>query len=149
VSLREIDDVNRGDSYVTPPSLIRTRWPLNDFDPCPLNTRPDFNGLSVEWPSKGFTFANIPYSAPERWTDKAISEKREDHDSILLMRTDNSTEWFDKCFNNSVVHLINNRIAFKPNSSANFASMIAVFDRSKPFEHGVYPYLLNLRGRSI
>jgi len=56
------------DDHATPQWL--RKYFENWFDPCPL--APLFDGLTIEWDDP--SFANIPYSTPEAWIDKAIAE---------------------------------------------------------------------------
>lgn len=42
-----------------------------DFDPCPLNPDPEFDGLQCEWGERNFI--NPPFSNVEAWIRKAVS----------------------------------------------------------------------------
>ena len=46
----------------------------NWFDPCPLNSNPEIDGLKIEWKNK--TYCNPPYSQTTKWVLKAIEEGR-------------------------------------------------------------------------
>ncbi len=80
-----------GDSYLTPGWLAQffEGWD----DPCPLDTN-DWDGLLREWGDPAF--ANIPYSKPMPWVEKAISESRKGKRVVLLVRADPSTKWWFK-----------------------------------------------------
>lgn len=79
------------DDYPTPEWLSRF---FEDWgDPCPLRST-NMNGLLREWEDP--TFANIPYSKPMPWVEKAIAESRRGKRIILLVRVDPSTKWWMK-----------------------------------------------------
>ena len=79
------------DDYPTPPWLkcMFDGWD----DPCPLQSD-GWDGLLREWSDR--TFANIPYSEPMKWVDKAISEARKGKRVVLLVKCDPSTRWWVK-----------------------------------------------------
>ena len=62
-------------------------------DPCPLRSS-GMDGLLREWSDP--TFANIPYSHPMPWVEKAIAESRRGKRVVLLVRADPSTKWWMK-----------------------------------------------------
>jgi len=62
-------------------------------DPCPLGST-GMDGLLRDWGDR--TFANIPYSAPSPWIEKAIAEARRGKRIVLLVRVDTSTKWWLK-----------------------------------------------------
>lgn len=78
------------DDYPTPVWL--SKFFRDWFDPCPQSPR--FDGLRVDWEDP--TFANIPYSDPLPWAEKAIAEAAKGVRVVLLTRVDPSTEWWLK-----------------------------------------------------
>ena len=80
------------DDYATPQWIARCfeGWD----DPCPLGGVGDANGLLREWGER--TFANIPYSHPMPWVEKAIAEARRGKTIVLLTKVDTSTRWWLK-----------------------------------------------------
>ena len=107
------------DSVATPEWLARffKGW----FDPCPLN--PTFDGLVVPWQDP--TFANIPYSTPGPWVDKAIQEASRGIRVVLLVRVDPSTHWWLKLVANGVrFAFFHGRIKFVGPNSPNFCSAL-------------------------
>jgi DNA N-6-adenine-methyltransferase (Dam) len=107
------------DIHATPDWLMRyfRDW----FDPCPL--KPSFDGLLVDW--KDPAFANIPYSDPAPWIQKAILESRKGCRVVLLTRVDPSTEWWLRLIASGArVATFFGRIKFTGNGSPNFASAL-------------------------
>lgn len=91
-------------------------------DPCPLN--PIVDGLETPW--RDPTYANIPYSNPEPWIDKAILEsKRRDIRVVLLVRVDTSTRWWLKLVQAGArFAFFHGRIRFVDNRSPPFCSAL-------------------------
>lgn len=79
------------DDHPTPWWLARAF--LDWDDPCPLRST-ELDGLERAW--KDPTFANIPYSKPMPWIEKAIAESRKGVRVVLLVRVDPSTKWWLK-----------------------------------------------------
>jgi hypothetical protein len=107
------------DHHATPDWLAKffEDW----YDPCPLH--PTFNGLKIDW--KDPTYANIPYSDPEPWVDKAIAESKKGVRVILLTRVDPSTQWWLKLVAEGArVATFFGRIKFTGPGSPNFASAL-------------------------
>jgi site-specific DNA-methyltransferase (adenine-specific) len=78
------------DNWRTPESFFNK---LNeefcfDFDPCPYNERPEFDGLRIEWGQSNFV--NPPYSNWQEWIDKGYREFRKGKTVVFLLaaRTD-------------------------------------------------------------
>ncbi len=79
------------DDHPTPEGLRRY---FDDWDdPCPLRSS-EMYCLLREWDDP--TFANIPYSKPMPWIEKAIVESRRGKRIVLLVRVDPSTKWWMK-----------------------------------------------------
>ena len=54
---------SKSDSWSTPKKLyneLNKQFKFDDFDPCPLNENPEFDGTKIEWANN--TFVNPPYS---------------------------------------------------------------------------------------
>jgi hypothetical protein len=91
------------------------------FDPCPLNPMAD--GLIIDW--RDPTYANIPYSNPAPWIDKAIREAKKGCRVVLLTRVDPSTEWWLALIASGArVACFFGRIKFTGEGSPNFASAL-------------------------
>jgi DNA N-6-adenine-methyltransferase (Dam) len=107
------------DDHATPDWL--KRYFRDWFDPCPLN--PTFNGLEIPWQDP--TFANIPYSTPQLWIDKAIEEAKRGVRVVLLTRVDPSTAWWVRLLaSDARVACFFGRIKFTGTGSPNFASAL-------------------------
>lgn len=91
------------------------------FDPCPLY--PILDGLSMDWSDP--TFANIPYSNPLPWVEKAIEQAARGCRVMLLTRVDPSTEWWLKLIASGArVACFFGRVKFTGSGSPNFASAL-------------------------
>ena len=111
------------DNYATDDRLMSvfSDW----FDPCPLNDKPQSDGLSIEWKDK--TYVNPPYSNPLPWVLKAIEEYRKGKRIVMLLRMDTSTKWFKELQEAGAVFLwVNGRLRFNTGKSANFPSMLVL-----------------------
>lgn len=77
-------------------SVSSPAWLLRAFegwdDPCPLGGERDADGLLREW--RDPTYANVPFSDPMPWVQKAVLEARRGKRVVLLTRTDPSTRWW-------------------------------------------------------
>jgi hypothetical protein len=107
------------DDHATPRWLKRyfEGW----FDPCPLD--PELSGLAIDW--RDPAYANIPYSNPEPWVDKAIVEAAKGCRVVLLTRVDPSTKWWLKLLGSGArVACFFGRIQFTGPGSPNFASAL-------------------------
>lgn len=107
------------DDYPTPDWLKKY---FEDWsDPCPLN--PTFDGLEVYWPDQ--TFANIPYSNPLPWVEKAIKSSMVNNRVVLLVRVDTSTKWWLKLVEcGARFAFFHGRIKFTGKGSPPFASAL-------------------------
>lgn len=108
-------------------SFQTDKWLANVFeewyDPCPYNTNPDFDGLSLSWKDK--TFVNPPYSDPLPWVQKAIQEHRKGKRIVLLLKHDTSTKWY-KLLHSAGAYFATptSRLKHRTNSSAPFPSVL-------------------------
>lgn len=112
-----------GDSYATPNWLmdIFGNW----YDPCPLNKKPNLDGLNTGWAKR--TYVNPPYSDPLRWVEKAIAEKKKGKLIVMLLRADSSTRYFQRCQEEGEVIYFGRRIKFN-GKTPYFASMLVIFN---------------------
>lgn len=120
-----------GDNWKTPDNIynkLNLEFNFN-YDPCPLNPNPDFDGLKTEWGTK--TFVNPPYSNVYPWIEKAISESKEGKIIVMLLKFDCSTRWFNDLVwpYSSHIRLVPYRIHFNNLKAANFCSMICIFNK--------------------
>lgn len=98
-----------------------------DFDPCPLNENPTFDGLSIPWGKS--TFCNPPYSQLKLWIKKAYDESPLGKTVVMLIpsRTDTKA-WHDYVMKSSDIRFIKGRLKFgNAKNSAPFPSAIIVF----------------------
>jgi len=90
------------DSWSTPTNIkdtLQEEFNFDDFDPCPLNDNPDFNGLEMEWENK--TFVNPPYSKLKTtiknglgWVEKGHNEAQKGKLVVMLIPARTDTTWF-------------------------------------------------------
>lgn len=82
-------------------------------------------------------WCNPPYSNVMPWVEKAIDNQSKGIGTVVLLKNDTSTKWFEKCVENAsrIDFLINGRVNFiQPSddvkaSSNNFSSVVIVFGR--------------------
>ena len=109
-------NLQHSDQWATPPDLYAKLNEVHhfNFDPCPLNPDPDFDGLRVEWGTSNFV--NPPYSAKLKaaFVDKAIIELLKGKKSVFLLPVSTSTSLFhDKILPNAYkIDFIKGRIRF-------------------------------------
>lgn len=95
-----------GDQWATPPALFealdREFGPfVLDAAALPGNAKcarfwtPAENGLAQPW-GPGPTWCNPPYSDPGPWCRKAVAEARAGNLSVLLLKSDTGTTWFQE-----------------------------------------------------
>lgn len=115
------------DNYRTPEWLMSLF--IGWFDPCPLNPKPNIDGLKVEWRRR--TYVNPPYSNPFPWIQKAILENRKGKTIVLLLKLDCSTKWFrDLIEADAHILFINERVKFN-GSPPPFPNMLAILEGEK------------------
>jgi hypothetical protein len=88
-----MEDAAMSDEWETPDWLfgLFEGW----YDPCPIWAKSDnLDGLKSEWKDK--TYVNPPYSDPLPWVMKAIEESRKGKRIVMLLRSDYSTEWWQR-----------------------------------------------------
>ena len=113
------------DNYATPSWLMEI---FEDFyDPCPLNPTGlrRIDGLHSDW--KDRSYANVPYSNPLPWVEKAIEESKKGKLIVMLLRVDTSTKWFAKLIE-AKAHILwfSGRLKFANDKPANFPSMLVI-----------------------
>jgi site-specific DNA-methyltransferase (adenine-specific) len=102
-----------------------------DFDPCPLNDSPDFDGLKISWGKR--VFVNPPYGKAIRgWLEKALTEIKQWNSEVIvfLLPAYTDVKWFHEIVlpKADEIRFIKGRLKFgEHNNSAPFASMIVVF----------------------
>lgn len=121
------------DNWKTPQDLyddLDKEFGFN-FDPCPLNENPDFDGLLIEWGSK--TFCNPPYSKLRDWCKKAYQESVKGKTIVMLIpsRTD-TRAWHDYVMKAQEIRFIKGRLRFgDAKNSAPFPSCVVIFNPKK------------------
>jgi phage N-6-adenine-methyltransferase len=131
---------NSSDEYATPRWVVKK---INkgtngvDLDPCsgaekiPIADERytiEDDGLANPW--FGTVYCNPPYSGPDKWVDKGISESSKDDVELIifLVKGDSSTNWWHDLYEHaSFVCFIDQRLSFgEGNSSASFANHMFV-----------------------
>jgi hypothetical protein len=112
------------DNYATPDWLMQLFEGY--FDPCPLNSEPEINGLNVEWGVR--TYVNPPYSNPLPWIEKAIEEHNKGKLIVMLLKLDCTTKWYRKLVE-ADAHFIypGERIKFNGNTPP-FSNVIVILN---------------------
>ena len=100
-----------------------------DFDPCPLNDNPAFDGLSIEWKQRNYI--NPPYGRQiGNWIRKAYQESISGKQCIMLLPSRTDTKWFHEIIlpYANEIRFIKGRLKFgNATNSAPFPSMIIIF----------------------
>ena len=129
------------DSWSTPTNIkdtLQEEFNFDDFDPCPLNVNPNFNGLEMEWAVK--TFVNPPYSKLKTtiknglgWVEKAHNEAQKGKLVVMLIPARTDTTWFHDIIlkNNYEVRFIKGRLKFgDKKGSAPFPSILVIMKKN-------------------
>tara|TARA_Y100000114_G_scaffold129422_1_gene126823 strand:- start:707 stop:1123 length:417 start_codon:yes stop_codon:yes gene_type:complete len=129
------------DSWATPKKLkdeLNEEFNFDDFDPCPLNDDPDFDGLSIEWSNR--CFVNPPYSKLKStkknglgWIEKAHLEAQKGKLIVMLIPSRTDTSWFHEIIleNDYEVRFIKGRVKFGDKGQpAPFPSMLVIFKKN-------------------
>ena len=102
-----------------------------DFDPCPLNPKPDRDGLLIQWGKR--CYINPPYGkAIRQWLEKALTEIRGGYTevAVFLLPAYTDVKWFHEVVLEEAkeIRFIKGRLKFGDhNNAAPFASMIVIF----------------------
>ena len=116
------------DQFPTDKWLMRVfaEW----FDPCPLDSEPKVDGLSIPW--KDRTYVNPPYSNPFPWVEKAIWENKKGKRIVLLLKLDPSTKAY-LALKAAGAHFlyVGERLKHGHSYSAPFPSVLAVIVTGK------------------
>jgi len=131
----------KSDSWATPSHIknsLQEEFNFDDYDPCPLNDNPNFNGLKEEWASK--TFVNPPYSKLKStvknglgWVEKAHNETLKNKLVVLLLPARTDTQWFHDIIlkNNYEVRFIKGRLKFgDKKGSAPFPNILVIMKKN-------------------
>lgn len=123
------------DSWSTPKNFKENLpFEFDDYDPCPLNDNPNFDGLQEEWANT--TFVNPPYSKLKTtkksigWVEKAHIECKKGKTIVMLIPVRTDTSWFHDIIlkNNYEVEFIKGRLRFgDAKNVAPFPSMLVYF----------------------
>ena len=98
------------------------------FDPCPLDSNPEVDGLKIDWEDK--TYVNPPYSKPLPWIEKAIEENKKGKRIAMLLKVDTSTKGFKLLHNHGARFLwINGRLKFRTGKDALFPCMLVIMEK--------------------
>jgi len=119
------------DNYATPKEVYnKLNEEFNfDFDPCPLNPTPSFDGLNVEWGK--CNFVNPPYSKIKDWCEKSYKEYINGNTVVMLIPSRTDTKyWHDYIMKANEIRFIKGRLKFgNSRNSAPFPSCIVVFNK--------------------
>jgi len=101
-----------------------------NFDPCPLNENPEFDGLAIGWGSS--TFVNPPYSKIKDWCKKAFEEWKKGKTIVMLIPSRTDTRyWHEYIMKATEIRFIKGRLKFGDSkNSAPFPSAVIVFRTS-------------------
>ena len=116
-----------------------------DFDPCPLNESPEFNGLAIEWGQ--CSFVNPPFSNIAAWCKKAYEQWLQGKTVVMLIpsRTD-TIYWHKYIMQSSEIRFIKGRLKFgDAKNSAPFPSVIVVFSQEKTLKEETINLLKHIR----
>ena len=124
---------SQNDNWKTPSHVyegLNKEFNFN-FDPCPLNENPEFDGLQIEWGSS--TFVNPPYSKISDWCKKAYEEALKGKLIVMLIPSRTDTRyWHDYIMKASEIRFIKGRLKFGDSkNSAPFPSAIIIFKATK------------------
>ena len=125
---------SQNDNWKTPSHVyegLNKEFNFN-FDPCPLNENPTFDGLIIEWGSS--TFVNPPYSKISEWCKKAYEEHLKGKLVVMLIPSRTDTKyWHDYIMKASEIRFIKGRLKFGDSkNSAPFPSAIIIFRTKEP-----------------
>ena len=114
---------NKNNDNCSTPSWIMLLF-KDWFDPCPIEGS---MGLTRTWNYR--TYVNPPYSNPEPWVDKAISENKLGKTIVLLLKLDTSTKWFFK-LQEANAHFMTffGRLKFSNKGVAPFPSVLVILE---------------------
>jgi phage N-6-adenine-methyltransferase len=108
------------------------------LDPCPLSENPIVDGLTRSWVDE-IVFCNPPYSAIDKWIEKARYESRKNNVVVVMLLPANRTDrkWFHRfCMAADEIRFVNGRINFvrkgEQPSRSNHPSMLVIFNGSSP-----------------
>jgi site-specific DNA-methyltransferase (adenine-specific) len=138
MSISRILFSSASDNWATPDDVynkLNEEFNFN-FDPCPLNNNPDFDGLTVDWGSS--TFVNPPYSDIKKWCEKSYNEWKKGKTVVMLIPSRTDTRyWHDYIMKATEIRFIKGRLKFgSSKNSAPFPSAIIVFNINKQIERG-------------
>ena len=127
-------ETNPKDHVATPAYLWRyIREQFGEvFDPCPLNRRPELDGLSIPW--EPITYVNAPYSKQRDWTKKAYEEFQNGNTIVMLAKLSVLTlQYFRPLAAEAELRFINHRIKFPGfDYPAFFNSVLIVWQPGNP-----------------
>lgn len=125
------------DHWRTPTSLYKKldqEFGFN-FDPCPFNEKPEFDGLRTEWGTS--TFCNPPYSDWQDWVKKGHEESCKGKLVVFLVASRTDTKVFHDIIipYATEIRFLRGRLKFIGQKgtarSAPFPSAIIIFDGRK------------------
>ena len=106
-----------------------------DFDPCPLNTAPDQDGLNIPWGKR--CYINPPYGrAIPVWLNKALLEIQNGNIelAVFLLPSYTDVKWFHDIALPfaTEIRFIKGRLKFgEHDNTAPFANLVLIFEGGK------------------
>ena len=116
---------------------LQGEFDLSEFDPCPLNDNPEFDGLELDFPQGQATFVNPPYDALKSttkrigWVEKCHQQATMGKLVIMLIPSRTDTQWFHDIIleNQYQVRFFKGRLMFGGcKTAAPFPSMLVIMD---------------------
>ena len=103
-----------------------------DFDPCPLNDKPEFDGLAIDWGK--CSFVNPPYSDLAKWCRKAYEQWQKGKTVVMLIPSRTCTKyWHEYVMKATEIRFIKGRLKFgEAKNPAPFPSAIIIFKNNGP-----------------
>jgi hypothetical protein len=121
------------DHWYTPEHVYRElKAEFNfNFDPCPYDIDPKFDGLNIDWGT--CNFVNPPYSDISKWCKKAYEEAAKGKTVVMLIPSRTDTRyWHDYIMKANEIRFLRGRLKFgNSKHSAPFPSAVIVFKGSK------------------
>ena len=116
--------------WKTPESLyeILNKEFCFNFDPCPYNEAPEFDGLSIAWGKR--TFCNPPYGRTiGKWISKGYDEWKKGKTIVFLIPSRTDTIWWHEFIMKATeIRFIEGRLKFSNHhNSAPFPSAVVIF----------------------
>ena len=97
-------DKSTSDNYGTPISIIKKYCNVSSLDEiwdCSPYPKPEWDGLTIDWPLNKIIWANVPYSQLKKWSVKIKFEAQRGRRIVCICPSRTSTNYFHEnlsCF---------------------------------------------------